>query len=69
MLYILTIYVILTFSRSKRKGFVYYVMGQITQVAKQFYNTSMEIELVSEEESMDSTHIVMKLYFDNSTFR
>ena len=54
--------------RSKRRGFVYYVMGQITQLAKTFYNTPMEIELLSEEESMDMTHVVMKLHFDNPAF-
>ena len=43
-------------------------MGQITQLAKTFYNTPMEIELLSEEESMDMTHVVMKLHFDNPAF-
>ncbi len=53
--------------RSKRKGFVYYVMGQVTQVAKIFYDTPLEIELVSEEETLDMTHVVLKLHFDNPT--
>lgn len=44
-------------------------MGQTTQVAKLFYNTHLEIELVSEEESMDLTHVVMKLHFQNTAFQ
>ena len=44
--------------RSKRRGFVYYVMGQVTQLAKAFYNTPLEIEILSEEENMDMTHVV-----------
>ncbi len=35
--------------RSKRKGFLYYVMGQIKAVGKHFYNTPVEIEIVSED--------------------
>ena len=44
-------------------------MGQITQVAKVFYDTHLEIEIVSEEESMDLTHVIMKLYFTNLAFK
>jgi len=54
--------------RSKRRGFVYYVMGQLNQLAQTFYNLSLEIEVLSEEESMDMTHVIMKLHFDNSSF-
>ena len=57
------------YDRSKRKGFVHYVMGQITQVAKIFYDTNLEIELISEEESMDLTHVVMKLHFQNTAYK
>ena len=56
-------------NRSKRKGFLYYVMGQITQVAKLFYETHLEIEIISEEESMDLTHVVMKLHFPNIAYK
>ena len=41
-------------------------MGQVTQLAKTFYDTPLEIELLSEEESMDMTHVVSQnrsLYF------
>ena len=44
-------------------------MGQITQVAKIFYDTNLEIELISEEESMDLTHVVMKLHFQNTAYK
>ena len=30
-----------------------------------FYNTPVEIELISEEETLDMTHVVLKLHFDN----
>ena len=43
-------------------------MGQITQVAQQFYNTHLEIELISEEASFDVTQVVMKLHFDNVSY-
>ena len=41
----------------------------ILQVAKTFYNTETEIDLVSEEETLDMTHVVMKLVFDNEDFK
>lgn len=44
-------------------------MGQITQVARQFYNAPLEIELVSEEETLDMTHVVMRLHFDNTAYK
>ena len=44
-------------------------MGQITQVAKIFYDTHLEIELISEEESMDLTHVIMKLHFQNTAYK
>ena len=36
-------------------------MGQVTQLAKTFYDTPLEIELLSEEESMDMTHVVSQI--------
>lgn len=54
--------------RSKRKGFVYYVTGQITQVANLIYNTPIQVEILSEEESLTLTHVVMKLHFDNTNW-
>ena len=44
------------------------MVGQITQVAKVFYDTPLEVEIVDTEETMDMTHVTMKLHFDNQNF-
>ncbi|XP_065207250.1 soluble guanylate cyclase 88E isoform X2 [Planococcus citri] len=54
--------------RSKRRGFVYYAMGQIREVARHFYNKEMEIELVREEILFDTVHVTFQLRFDNRAF-
>lgn len=54
--------------RSKRKGYVNYLKGQIRQVGKQFYNTDVKIEVVSEEETDNLTHVILKLFFDNTAY-
>ena len=54
--------------RSKRKGFVYYVCGQIKAVGRVFYDTPVEIEIVSMEDSIDTSHVVMQLSFNNTAY-
>ncbi|XP_069696916.1 soluble guanylate cyclase 88E [Periplaneta americana] len=54
--------------RSKRRGFVYYTMGQIREVAKHFYHKDMLIELVREELLFDTVHVTFQLTFDNRAF-
>ncbi|XP_042225179.1 soluble guanylate cyclase 88E-like isoform X2 [Homarus americanus] len=54
--------------RSKRRGYAHYTMGQITQVAHHFYNTKMEVELVSEKFIFDTSHVTFQLTFDNQAF-
>nr|XP_023029751.1 soluble guanylate cyclase 88E [Leptinotarsa decemlineata] len=54
--------------RSKRRGFVYYTMGQIKEVAKHFYHKEMKIELVREEILFDMVHVTFQLTFDNRAF-
>ncbi|XP_037034237.1 soluble guanylate cyclase 88E [Bradysia coprophila] len=54
--------------RSKRRGFVYYTMGQIREVARHFYNKEMHIELVREEILFDTVHVTFQLTFDNRAF-
>ncbi|XP_031764215.1 soluble guanylate cyclase 88E isoform X1 [Galleria mellonella] len=54
--------------RSKRRGFVYYAMGQIREVARHFYNKDMRIELVREELLFDTVHVTFQLTFDNRAF-
>ncbi|XP_037087734.1 soluble guanylate cyclase 88E-like [Pollicipes pollicipes] len=55
--------------RSKRKGYGFYTMGQIKQVARHFYDTEMKIELVREDSFMDSFHVTFQLTFDNQAYR
>lgn len=54
--------------RSKRRGFVYYTMGQIREVARHFYQKDMQIELVREEILFDTVHVTFQLTFDNKAF-
>ncbi|KAG7297429.1 Soluble guanylate cyclase 88E [Plutella xylostella] len=54
--------------RSKRRGFVYYAMGQIREVARHFYHKEMRIELVREELLVDTVHVTFQLTFDNRAF-
>ncbi|KAG8234468.1 hypothetical protein J437_LFUL015110, partial [Ladona fulva] len=54
--------------RSKRRGFVYYTMGQIREVARHFYKKEMKIELMKEEVMLDTTHVTFQLTFDNRVF-
>ncbi|XP_046395212.1 soluble guanylate cyclase 88E-like [Ischnura elegans] len=54
--------------RSKRRGFVFYTMGQIREVARHFYHKDMVIDLVKEERVMDTTHVTFQLSFDNRVF-
>lgn len=54
--------------RTKRKGFVYYTMGQIRQVAKHFYHKDLEIELIKSEFLGDTNHYTFQLSFDNRAF-
>ncbi|XP_060807055.1 soluble guanylate cyclase 88E [Amyelois transitella] len=54
--------------RSKRRGFVYYAMGQIREVARHFYHKEMRIELLREELLFDTVHVTFQLFFDNRAF-
>ncbi|XP_030763662.1 soluble guanylate cyclase 88E [Sitophilus oryzae] len=54
--------------RSKRRGFVYYTMGQIREVARHFYHKEMKIELVREELLFDMVHVTFQCTFDNRAF-
>ncbi|KAL0125745.1 hypothetical protein PUN28_004655 [Cardiocondyla obscurior] len=54
--------------RSKRRGFVYYTMGQIREVARHFYHKELQIELVHEEVLFDTVHVTFQLTFDNRAF-
>ena len=54
--------------RTKRKGFMHYVMGQIEEVGKMFFQLDIEIQTLGTEEHGDTGHFVMRLFFDNRHF-
>ncbi|KAL5006686.1 hypothetical protein ScPMuIL_015492, partial [Solemya velum] len=55
--------------RSKRKGYLHYVKGQIRQVAKIFYKTKIDVDVVREVCTDTMSHVVFQLYFDNTAFK
>lgn len=55
--------------RSKRKGYLHYVKGQIRQVAQIFYKTKIDVDVVREVATETMSHVVFQLYFDNTAFR
>ncbi|XP_068613334.1 LOW QUALITY PROTEIN: soluble guanylate cyclase 88E-like [Brachionichthys hirsutus] len=55
--------------RSTRKGFTQFVKGQLSQVGRQFYNTAIEVEILSKEETEKMTYVVYKMNFDNAAFK
>lgn len=55
--------------RSRRRGYLHYVKGQILQVGLDYYNTKVNIEILKEEETLGLTHVVMALHFDNVAFQ
>jgi len=55
--------------RSKRKGYLHYVIGQLRQVALEFYRTNIDVELVSEVETDELTDAILRLKFVNSAHK
>ncbi|XP_078392473.1 soluble guanylate cyclase 88E-like [Cetorhinus maximus] len=55
--------------RSTRKGFTQFVKGQLSQVGRQFYNTDIEVEILSKEETEKMTYVVYQMNFDNAAFK
>ncbi|XP_059837132.1 soluble guanylate cyclase 88E-like [Hypanus sabinus] len=43
--------------------------GQLSQVGRQFYNTDIEVEILSKEETEKMTYVVYKMNFDNAAFK
>uniref|UniRef100_A0A1I8GYZ9 guanylate cyclase n=1 Tax=Macrostomum lignano TaxID=282301 RepID=A0A1I8GYZ9_9PLAT len=55
--------------RSKRRGFHHYVRGQITEIARLFYQTNMRIEIVSKTaEACGVVNCIFRLHFNNIRF-
>ena len=54
---------------SKRKGFMFYVVGQLKQIASQFYNMDVDVKVLSNEVVNNITHVVYRLGFDNTEYK
>lgn len=54
--------------RSSRKGFLYYVIGQIKEVGRVFYDQDIQVEVLDQRESKDGFSALMQLTFDNRAF-
>lgn len=55
--------------RTRRKGFTYYVIGQLKQVGSMFYNIELDIEVLSQQEKGTLQHVIYRLSFANSAFK
>lgn len=51
---------------SKRKGFMYYVIGQVKEIASSFYNLEVDIKILSNEITNSTTRVVYRLGFNNT---
>ena len=54
--------------RSKRQGYLYYVMGQVKEVGRAFYNQDVQIEVLHDSQSTEGCYVVYQLTFDNSAY-
>ncbi|KAL4224743.1 hypothetical protein ACF0H5_015440 [Mactra antiquata] len=54
--------------QSKRRGFKYYVIGQLQQIARRFYDVSVNITVIEEEFIDRKCHVKFRLDFDNSAY-
>ncbi|ULT80699.1 hypothetical protein L3Y34_010921 [Caenorhabditis briggsae] len=54
--------------RSKRRGFLHYVQGQIRNIAQELFQTEVVIELLDIEHDMNLEHVIMRLHFNNLDF-
>ncbi|XP_076339771.1 soluble guanylate cyclase 88E-like [Tachypleus tridentatus] len=55
--------------RSSRQGYLWYTIGQIKEVGRHFYDTDVHVEVLREEKSASSVHVIMRLTFDNTAFQ
>ncbi|CAI5456046.1 unnamed protein product [Caenorhabditis angaria] len=54
--------------RSKRRGFLHYVQGQIRNIAMELFQTEVVIELLDVEHDLNLEHVIMRLHFNNLDF-
>jgi len=50
---------------SKRFGFKFYVIGQIEQIAQEFYSIDIQTEIIGEQLTSKRFHIIYRLEFNN----
>nr|pir hypothetical protein T07D1.1 - Caenorhabditis elegans [Caenorhabditis elegans] len=54
--------------RSKRRGFLHYVQGQIRNISQELFQTEVVIELLDIEHDLNLEHVIMRLHFNNLDF-
>ena len=54
---------------SKRKGYMHYVVGQVEEVAKMFYNIDVDIKILDQQRVRNVTHVAFRLSFDNTGYK
>lgn len=54
--------------RSSRKGFLYYVIGQIKAVGRFFYHIEVQVEVLEYTENKEGSKALFQLIFDNSVY-
>jgi guanylate cyclase len=52
---------------SKRKGFKYYVIGQIEQVVREFFPMEIKITIIGQQQTSINLHVIYRLEFDNQS--
>lgn len=55
--------------KSKRRGFLRYVMGQVMEVASMFYSIVVQMTVLKNSSTDKGCHVVYQLNFDNSAFK
>lgn len=55
--------------QSKRQGFKHYVIGQLQQIAKRFYQTKVAISVIEEDVVDHKCNVKFRLDFDNTAFQ
>ncbi|KAL9979703.1 hypothetical protein ACROYT_G017405 [Oculina patagonica] len=55
--------------KSKRRGFLRYVVGQILEVARTFYGITVEMKVLNNHSTETGCQVIYQLYFNNSAFK
>jgi guanylate cyclase len=54
--------------RSKRRGFLHYVRGQIEFIALKLYSLEVNVEVLDHEKEDNTEHTIMRLHFNNYSY-